>query len=243
MPALTFFNLSVAFLAAALLHVGGLAGLAYLILPQTIRMEPILKVSLAPPPPAASAPQPPDSQPRTPVLPVRMDAPRLIEESQVPDMKALEALTAPQFGLAGMGVVGGVPGGSLHGIVAQLVQGIPRVAPPPTAPPPPPAEAGEPMQVQIPGAVQKARLINEVVPEYPPIARQSRIQGLVRLEIIVSADGSVSQIKLLTGHPLLAKAAIQAVQQWMFQPTMLRGKPVEVRSVIDVNFRLEGIFR
>jgi biopolymer transport protein ExbD len=136
MPALNFFNLSVAFLAAALLHVGGLAGLAYLILPQTVRKEPVLKVSLAPPPPpAASAPQPPESQPQTQVLPVRIDAPRLVEESQVPDKKALEALTAPALrARPEQGVVGGVPGGSLNGIVAQLVQGIPRVVPPPPAP-------------------------------------------------------------------------------------------------------------
>jgi periplasmic protein TonB len=69
------------------------------------------------------------------------------------------------------------------------------------------------------------------------------IHGLVRLEIIVSADGSVSQVKLLTGHPLLAEAATHAVKQWVFQPTLLQGKPIEVRSIIDVNFRLESIFK
>ena len=169
MPALNFWNLTAAIVAAAVFHLGGLAGLAYLILPQGARVEQTLKVSLAPPvPPATAAPRPPESRQETVTLPVRMDGPRLVEESKVPDKKALEALTSPHFGPSTGGVIGGMAGSALSGVLADLVQSIPKVAPPPPPPPQAPPAPEVPQQVQIPGAVHKARLIKEVLPDYPP---------------------------------------------------------------------------
>ena len=75
-------------------------------------------------------------------------------------------------------------------------------------------------------------------PEYPPLARQARIQGLVLLEAFIARDGTIQNLRIVTGHPLLAPAAQSAVQQWIYRPTMLNGEPVEVVTTISVTFSL-----
>ena len=74
--------------------------------------------------------------------------------------------------------------------------------------------------------------------EYPPLAKMARIQGTVRLEAIISKDGTIQDLKVIQGHPLLVKAALEAVQRWRYQPTLLNGEPVEVVTEIDVNYTL-----
>jgi periplasmic protein TonB len=74
--------------------------------------------------------------------------------------------------------------------------------------------------------------------QYPPLAKQARIQGVVRLNAIIGRDGSIQNLQVVSGHPLLAPAAIDAVKRWVYQPTLLNGEPVEVVTVIDVNFTL-----
>jgi protein TonB len=88
--------------------------------------------------------------------------------------------------------------------------------------------------------VQAAKISNQVRPVYPQLARQARIQGTVRLEAVISKDGTIEELKLVSGHPLLVQAAMDAVKQWRYQPTMLNGVPVEVITTIDVNFTLGG---
>ena len=88
------------------------------------------------------------------------------------------------------------------------------------------------------GNVTAASLINKVNPEYPPLARQTRIQGTVHLHVIIGQDGSVQQLEVLSGHPLLVQAALDAVRQWKYRPTQLNGQPVEVDTTIDVIFSL-----
>ena len=87
-------------------------------------------------------------------------------------------------------------------------------------------------------AVQAALLINRVQPVYPPLARQTRIAGTVRLHAIISKQGTVESLEVLSGHPLLVRAAMDAVQQWKYKPTLLNGEPVEVDTTIDVIFSL-----
>ncbi len=84
-----------------------------------------------------------------------------------------------------------------------------------------------------------ARAIYQPTPDYPPLAKMARIQGVVRLQAIIGKDGTVQDLKALSGHPMLVGAAIAAVQHWRYQPTLLNGEPVEVLTEIDVNFRLE----
>lgn len=73
---------------------------------------------------------------------------------------------------------------------------------------------------------------------YPAPARQSRIEGVVRLHVIIAKDGTIAQTEVVSGHPLLQQAALHAVRQWVCQPTLLEGKPVEVDTTIDVIFQL-----
>jgi protein TonB len=79
-------------------------------------------------------------------------------------------------------------------------------------------------------------LINKVQPTYPPLARQARIQGVVILEAVISKEGSIDDLKVISGHPLLQQAAVDAVRQWKYKPTTLNGEPVEVVTTITVTF-------
>lgn len=83
-----------------------------------------------------------------------------------------------------------------------------------------------------------AKLIRQVKPEYPYLARVNRISGVVHLLGVIGKDGSIRNLQLLSGHPLLAKAALEAVQQWVYRPTLLNGQPMEVTAPIDVAFTL-----
>ena len=87
--------------------------------------------------------------------------------------------------------------------------------------------------------MQSAKLVNQPRPAYPPLARQARIQGTVRLEAVISKDGAIQNLEVVSGHPLLIQSALAAVQQWRYQPTLLNGAPVEVITTIDVNFTLQ----
>ena len=75
-------------------------------------------------------------------------------------------------------------------------------------------------------------------PLYPPLAKQARIQGVVRFTAIIGKDGNIQNLQLVSGHPLLVEAAKQAVSQWQYKPTLLNGDPVEVVTTIEVNFTL-----
>lgn len=88
------------------------------------------------------------------------------------------------------------------------------------------------------GQIQSRLITNAVDPIYPQEAKDKHIQGKVRLHAIISKDGSVGQLELMSGHPLLAKAALEAVRQWKYKPTLLNGEPVEVDTTIDLIFAL-----
>jgi protein TonB len=105
--------------------------------------------------------------------------------------------------------------------------------------PPPPAEPA-PKRITVGGSVQAARLVRQVTPVYPPLAKNARISGTVRLEAVIGPDGTVEQLRAVSGHPLLTKAALDAVREWRYQATLLNGRAVEVATVIDVNFVLGG---
>jgi TonB family protein len=91
----------------------------------------------------------------------------------------------------------------------------------------------------VSGNVQAAKLVEHVVPVYPSLARQARIQGSVRLHAILAKDGTVKSLEVLSGHPLLIQAAIDAVRKWRYAPTLVSGRRVEVDTTIDVIFALE----
>jgi protein TonB len=162
-----------------------------------------------------------------------MDAGKLMQPKVIPkDIKIIKEEAEPDPGVVGAvgGVPGGVAGGSMGGVLGGVIGGIG------TAPPPPKPKPTGP--VRVGGNVQAARIVNRVQPVYPPLARQTRISGTVRLHAIISKDGTIQQLEVMSGHPLLQQAALDAVRQWRYQPTLLNGEPVEVDTTIDVIFSL-----
>jgi protein TonB len=93
-------------------------------------------------------------------------------------------------------------------------------------------------RINVGGAVQQSKLISQPKPVYPPVARKARIQGKVSFDVLIGTDGHVASIQLVSGHPLLATAAQEAVTQWVYQPSLVNGQPVEVLTQIDVSFTL-----
>ena len=81
-------------------------------------------------------------------------------------------------------------------------------------------------------------LVRRVQPEYPVIARAIHLSGTVRIHAIIGVDGRVREVRVLSGSPILAKAAEAAVWQWIYEPTRLNGEPVEVETFVTVNFVL-----
>src|SRR5688572_19595540 len=120
----------------------------------------------------------------------------------------------------------GVPAGP--GVPGGWGDGPPQVAAPPRPNPRPPAGTPEPAKPQVViggGQVRPPKLIHEVRPPYPQLARQARISGMVKLAAVIATDGSVQALRAVSGHPLLINAALEAVRQWRYQPTLLNGKP------------------
>jgi protein TonB len=88
--------------------------------------------------------------------------------------------------------------------------------------------------------LSEANLLHRVQPTYPALARQARIQGAVELRAIISKTGTIENLVVVRGHPMLATAAVEAVRQWRYRPYLLNGEPIEVETGITVNFLLSG---
>jgi protein TonB len=95
-----------------------------------------------------------------------------------------------------------------------------------------------PQQIRVGSMPLAANLIRKVDPLYPQAARDARIEGAVQLGAVIGKDGKIAHLEVISGHPLLIPAAIDAVKQWEYRPTLLNGEPIEVKTQIDVNFRL-----
>ena len=112
----------------------------------------------------------------------------------------------------------------------------------PPAQPSAPAARPQPLlpsvPVRITSGVQSAKLVSGPRPAYPPLARATRTQGTVKIQAVIGRDGAIKNLQVLSGPPLLIAAAMEAVQQWRYQPTLLNGDPVEVLTDIDVNFTI-----
>ncbi len=129
-------------------------------------------------------------------------------------------------------VESGVPGG--------LTDGGGMVGTSEAAPPPPPRPAPVSAPVRVGGVIVAPQKVREVQPIYPAIAQQARVQGVVILEVTIGTDGKVTNATILRSIPLLDQAALSAVNQWVFRPTLLNGVPVPILMTVTVNFQLEG---
>jgi periplasmic protein TonB len=143
--------------------------------------------------------------------------------------KIPESADGPQFGSSGP-FIPGSPSGERDGLTNLFGSGTRPVLP---APPPTPSNR----TIRL-SHMSEGNLIRKVQPVYPALARSARIQGVVVLEATISKQGTIENLRLLSGHPMLAPSAIDAVRQWRYRPYILNGEPVEVETQITVNFSL-----
>ncbi len=189
-----------------------------------------------PPPPAASTPSPKVVKVTSNIANGRLRTPnRIPAKVQMVKEDDAPAPVATTGGMVG-GVPGGIPGGQLGGVIGGIISSSSSLAAVPKLSQPAPAV----QRVRVSQGVTKGLLIYRVEPAYPPLAKQARIQGVVVLTAIIGKDGNVQNLQLVSGHPLLAPAAIEAVKQWRYKPFLLNGQPVEVETTVTVNFRVRS---
>lgn len=154
-----------------------------------------------------------------------LQAPRLIPDrvALIEDLANASSLVPAEF--AGLhGIAGGIPGGVPGGVI-----GVPGIGSQAVLPPAP---------LRVGGRVQAAKLVHRIAPVYPEEAIREDISGSVHLEATIGNQGEIRGLKVLSGHPVLTAAAVEAVRQWRYRPTLLNGNAVEVISQIEVIFAL-----
>ncbi len=189
---------------------------------------------IAPPPP----PPPPPPPAATPIKVVKMVSEmvngQLRTPTKIPEKVQMikEDENPPDLGGGGVpgGVPGGIPGGSAGGVIGGILSSTPVAVP----------KVATPQRVRVSSGVISGNLIRKIQPAYPPLAKQARIQGHVLLKAEISKDGTIQNLQLISGHPMLAPAAIEAVKQWRYKPYLLNGEPVAVETEVDVIFSLSG---
>ena len=190
---------------------------------------------VAPPPP----PPPPPPPAATPIKVVKIIQTDIVNgqlrtPTKIPEkVQMIKEEEAPPPVSTMAGVVGGVPGaagGQMGGVIGGIINSTPIAVP----------KVATPQRVRVSQGVTQGLLLRKIQPAYPPLARQARIQGSVLLQAEISKDGSIQNLRLISGHPMLAPAAIEAVKQWKYKPYILNGEPVEVETQITVNFTLAG---
>ena len=181
---------------------------------QAFLVEPLSVAPPPPPPPARAAAAPrvvPRPQPQAFVAPV--EVPTAITPEQSLD-------------LGDSGVSGGVEGGVPGGVVGGIVGGLPEAPPPAIAP------------VRIGGSVREPKRLSAVSPVYPELAQKARLQGTVIIEATINERGRVVNATLLSGVPMLNEAALEAVKNWVYTPTLVNGVPTPIIMTVKVHFRL-----
>ena len=144
-----------------------------------------------------------------------------------------EPSAPPTVDVSGLGVFGSTGNSTArNGILDSIGNGLNSIVPLP-----PPTPSAHPPRVS---RVMEGNLIYRVQPQYPPLARQARIQGIVVLRAMISREGKIENLQVITGHPLLVKSAMDAVLQWRYRPYYLNNEPVELETQVTVNFTLSG---
>lgn len=196
-----------------------------------------LMTFLVAPPPPPPPPPPPAATPVRVVKQIQSDIVngQLRTPTKIPEKVQMikeEEAPPPMMATGGVvgGVPGGVPGGQMGGVIGGIISSTPVAVP----------RVATPQRVRVSQGVSQGLLIRKVQPVYPPLARQARIQGNVVLQAEISKDGTIENLRLMSGHPMLAPSAIEAVKQWRYKPYFLNGEPVEVETQITVIFSLSG---
>ena len=221
---------------AIILEIGliGLMVLMPLIFTEALPKQQLMTFLVAPPPPPP--PPPPAAAPVKVVRQVQTDIVNgaLRTPTKIPQKIQMikEDEAPPAMASAGVvgGVPGGIPGGQMGGVIVGIISSTPVAVP----------KVATPQRVRVSAGVTSGLLVRKVNPVYPPLARQARISGTVILHAVISKDGSITGLSLISGHPMLAPAAIDAVKQWKYKPYLLNGEPVEVDTEVQVVFTLAG---
>jgi protein TonB len=201
----------------------------------------LLQTMLALPPTPPPAPPAPAATQLAHVqrpVPRPFDSKHLFEPREVPDKVAM--LNDADLSEAIDGVPGGVPNGVPGGTGTAMSPVFTDLLAPP-APAPPAAKPAAPAavpRVRLGGQILQGKLIYAPKPSYPVLALRARVEGQVQLAAVIARDGAVLNLTVVSGHPLLVQAALDAVRHWRYAPTLLNGDPVEVISTIVVNFTL-----
>jgi protein TonB len=144
-----------------------------------------------------------------------------------------EPIAPPPVNLNGLGVSGGTGDpAARNGVLDSIGNGFRAFVPPP-----PPTPSAQPPRVS---RMMEGNLIYRVQPQYPALARQARVQGIVVLRAMISREGRIENLQVISGPPLLVKSAMDAVLQWRYRPYYLNNEPVEVETQVTVNFTLSG---
>ena len=184
---------------------------------------------LVAPPPPPPPPPPPAAQPVPKVQKIsEVVNGELRAPSKIPkEIKMIKEEEAPPAtGVVG-GVVGGVPGGQVGGVIGSIVGS--------TAAPP---KMATPQKLRVSSGVAEGNLLRKIEPQYPPMAKVAHIQGDVLLAATISKSGVIENLHVVSGHPILAQAAMDAVKQWKYKPYLLNGEPVEVETTVKVTFHM-----
>jgi periplasmic protein TonB len=206
-----------------------------LIYTEALPRQQLMTFLVAPPPPPPPPP-PPAAAPVHVVKVVQTDIinGQLRTPTKIPQKVAMikEEAAPPPMTTAGVigGVPGGVPGGSLGGVMGGIIGNTPVAVP----------KVAAPTRVRVSAGVQQGNLISQIKPMYPPIAKAARIQGAVVLQAEISKQGTIENLRVISGHPMLVQSAMDAVKQWRYKPYLLNGDPVPVETTITVNFTLSG---
>ncbi|HET9802988.1 MAG TPA: TonB family protein [Candidatus Acidoferrum sp.] len=190
---------------------------------------------VAPPPPPPPPPAPQALVKAVPPKHVFTNAGKLVAPTVIPQKIAMikEEQLEPDLGGVAGGVPGGVPGGQMGGVLGGIISDASRK----TAIAPAPVQNKTPLRVG--GRIKPPRILSRINPNYPPLARQTRIQGDVVLDAVIDTEGNVVQLQVVSGHALLIQAALEAVKQWKYEPTYLNEQAIPVQLIVNVTFRLE----
>jgi protein TonB len=155
---------------------------------------------------------------------------RLMQPTRIPSVIPPVSDEAPPQPFGSVGT--GLPGGAITGLPDGIASAGPGTRPVPATPPPAPTR---PIRISHMSA---GSLIYQLQPVYPPLARTAHVEGQVVLAALISKEGTIKNLRVLTGHPMLVNSAIEAVSKWRYRPYILNSEPVEVETQITVNFLL-----
>jgi protein TonB len=191
-------------------------------------------------PPPAATPKPLPEQPQRAATQSTVNQSRVFTEPGPIPTRVDMSPDKARIETTEISVPWGIDSATLTNPVSRYIPHIDTLPKPPAKPAvtvtKPHEETSAPMPVS--GGVQEAKLLRKIIPIYPQIAIVTRVQGTVHLMGVISKDGAIRDLQVIDGNPLLVRAALDAVRQWIYRPTLLTGKPVEVVAPIVVTFTL-----